>query len=181
MRELFAHLVDELIGRFGFCPRLVPLDDVHPVDVREATGDPRSFLYALRFQPVLIDAPVSRGVNPTGIEEGPTLWTQRVSGGEFARMSHSTGDDPIDAIALVRTEGDWVWLPTSEGGRRRAGVLCAAGREMVSIRLLRVVYREDVRLWPSVAAGEIGPDEALREFDRLFEQGDRTISRGRVE
>lgn len=53
--------VQSIAARFGYRLRLDPLGDIHPIDVRRSSNDPRALCYHSIASPVLIDAPLSRG------------------------------------------------------------------------------------------------------------------------
>ena len=57
-------------------------------------------------------------------------------------------------------------------GNHRLGAWFALGHSVMDVKLARSpkVRREDVERWPRVRDGSIGPDRALRIFDRYFER-----------
>lgn len=75
-------------------------------------------------------------------------------------------DGDVVAVALLR-EGDWRWQVRS--GQHRAAVAAAVGIDPLPVRIVALIDRRDVSVWPQVASGVYTVEGALRMFDRVFD------------
>jgi hypothetical protein len=81
-----------------------------------------------------------------------------------ARHDGAGGD--ILAVAMIGTDGTWRWRVGS--GHHRAAVLSAFGYRTVPVRLVAIVNRNDVAIWPNVQSGLYSEAAALTVFDNVF-------------
>jgi hypothetical protein len=81
-------------------------------------------------------------------------------------LDHRRPDYNIKAVFLVSGE-QWRWL--SAAGMHRVPVAAGLGVAQIPVRVAAVVRRDEVKIWPQVAAGLYDEPTALRLFDRLFE------------
>lgn len=79
---------------------------------------------------------------------------------------HDGHDGDIRAVVLKNDAGDWRWQVT--GGEHRAAGLAAFGYKSIPIRVIQIVNRQDVNIWPNVTAGFFTREEALAVFDQIF-------------
>lgn len=93
-----------------------------------------------------------------------TLLTSIESKG-VVRHNHHDGD--IRAVVLRRPDGSWRWQVT--GGEHRAAVIAALGYASVPARVLQIVNRIDVDIWPGVLSGVFSREAALTAFDLIFD------------
>jgi hypothetical protein len=82
------------------------------------------------------------------------------------KRHNGTGGD-IMADVLVRQDGRWRWQART--GQHRAAVLSALHFENIPLRVVKIVNRDDVDIWPNVASGVFSRSVALRLFDQVFE------------
>lgn len=75
-------------------------------------------------------------------------------------------DSDIVATALVNDDHAWVWIVTS--GYHRACVLAALGYTEVTVRINKVVIRNQWKFWPQLLDGLYTETEALTIFDNIF-------------
>lgn len=81
------------------------------------------------------------------------------------------GTDNITAVALIDGD-DWRFF-LRRAGQHRAAAAVALGYDEIILELLPeacggIVYRDHVNYWPVVMARDIGREQALRLFDRVF-------------
>lgn len=77
------------------------------------------------------------------------------------------GSDHITGTVLLDGT-DWRWVVGS--GDHRMPVLSFLGIKTVPIRVIRVVRRDEVNLWPNVVNDVYSQSSALEVFDRFFEK-----------
>ena len=82
------------------------------------------------------------------------------------KRHNGTGGD-IVAFVLVRQDGQWRWLART--GQHRAAVLSALGFKNIPLRVVKIVNRDDVEIWPNVVSGVFSRSVALKLFDQIFE------------
>jgi hypothetical protein len=87
-----------------------------------------------------------------------------IRGKGYARNDSEDGD--IQATALFREDGEWVWQ--ARVGQHRAAVVAGLMYEKVPVRFTKIVYRNEVQHWPNVLLGLYSREEALRVFDMVF-------------
>lgn len=80
---------------------------------------------------------------------------------------HDGHDGDIRAVVLRAANGEWCWQVA--GGEHRAAVLSAFGYSSIPVRVMQVVHRDDVDVWPGVIAGVFSKQSALATFDRIVE------------
>jgi hypothetical protein len=81
-------------------------------------------------------------------------------------VRHDGLDGDVRAVVLRTVDGSWRWQVT--GGEHRAAVLSALGYKQIPARILQVVNREDIGVWPGVTSGVFTRDAALKVFDLVF-------------
>jgi hypothetical protein len=92
---------------------------------------------------------------------------------------HDGTDGDIRAIVLSHADGRWRWQVLA--GQHRYAVMSALGHERIPIRVEQFVRRQEVMLWPGVAAGLFTPSAALKVFDDCFIEDDRFIDKSQPE
>lgn len=80
---------------------------------------------------------------------------------------HSGNDGDVVANILLKSPGEWIWQ--SIGAQHRASVLAALGEDVIPIRVMKIIRRDDVVSWPNVKRGVFSEEEALKIFDDIFE------------
>jgi hypothetical protein len=80
---------------------------------------------------------------------------------------HDQHDGDVRATILRKADGTWRWQVT--GGEHRAAVMAALGYSSIPARVLQIVDRNDVDIWPGVLSGVFSKDAALASFDLIFE------------
>ena len=75
-------------------------------------------------------------------------------------------DGDIEVEALIGPDGSERYHLIS--GNHRAAVLTSIGQESLPVRVISVVRREDVDVWPKVRSGVFSRDQALSHFDQYF-------------
>ena len=81
-------------------------------------------------------------------------------------VRHDGEDGDVCAVVLER-DHDWRWQVL--GGEHRAAAFSALGFVTMPVRVLQVVSRHDVDVWPGVVRGIFTRTDALATFDRVFE------------
>jgi alkanesulfonate monooxygenase SsuD/methylene tetrahydromethanopterin reductase-like flavin-dependent oxidoreductase (luciferase family) len=81
-------------------------------------------------------------------------------------LEHQRADYNVRAVFLL-SEGKWRWL--TAGGMHRIPVAAGLGILQIPVRVVAVVRREEVEIWPQVESGLYSKEAALALFDRLFE------------
>ncbi|MBJ6137697.1 hypothetical protein [Marinobacter litoralis] len=80
---------------------------------------------------------------------------------------HNGHDGDIRGIMLRVSNDEWCWQVA--GGEHRAAALSALGFKTVPVRIIQVVDRKDVDIWPGVISGVFSREAALSVFDRILE------------
>jgi len=80
---------------------------------------------------------------------------------------HNGHDGDIRGIMLRAPNDEWCWQVA--GGEHRAAALSALGFETVPLRVIQIVDRKDVDIWPGVISGVFSREAALSVFDRILE------------
>lgn len=83
----------------------------------------------------------------------------------FRRHDGAGGD--ITAVVLMKEDGQWRWQ--AKNGQHRMSVLGALDFKNIPLRVLKIVNRADVDIWPNVISGVFSQKVALKLFDRIFE------------
>jgi hypothetical protein len=86
---------------------------------------------------------------------------------KYGYTRHSGPDGDIVANILVKSPDEWIWQ--SIGAQHRASVLTALGQDVIPVRVMRIIRRDDVLSWPNVKRGLFAKEEALKVFDDIFE------------
>jgi hypothetical protein len=80
-------------------------------------------------------------------------------------VRHDGQDGDVCAVLLIQ-DSDLRWQVL--GGEHRAAACSALGHTVIPVRVLQVVSRGDVDLWPGVVRGDFSREAALMVFDSVF-------------
>jgi hypothetical protein len=83
----------------------------------------------------------------------------------FQRHDGRCGDITAEVFA---SGSEWCWRPGVDGNHRTVAAVVAGCTEL-PVRVLGIVRREDVDVWPNVVSGLYSRAAALEVFDRIFE------------
>jgi hypothetical protein len=89
---------------------------------------------------------------------------ESISKNGFERNSSPDGD--INVIALIGESNEWKLIVQS--GHHRFAVLIALGYVKIPVRVISVVHRKDISIFPNVLSGLYTEDEALKIFDKFY-------------
>jgi hypothetical protein len=82
----------------------------------------------------------------------------------YQRHDGRGGDIPV--YVFVNNQHEWCWQPKT--GQHRTIAVSALGYKRLTIRILKVVRRDDVECWPNVINEIYTVEEALNAFDQVF-------------
>jgi len=72
----------------------------------------------------------------------------------------------VRAVVLKKNNCDWRWQVC--GGEHRAAAALVAGYSVIPVRVIQIVYLDDVDIWPGVLHGYYSKSEALQVFGQVF-------------
>ena len=75
-------------------------------------------------------------------------------------------DGDIGAIVLVNKAGELRWIATP--GQHRLAVLTALNYKTITVRIKRIIYEQDYKIWPNVLNGIYTEKGALKLFKSYF-------------
>ena len=82
-------------------------------------------------------------------------------------LRNNSQDGDASSIVLYKNQSEWRFLLGR--GRHRVPVAKALGYEKIPIRFKKIIYRDDVDVWPLVQSGYYTKKEALFIFDSIFD------------
>lgn len=82
----------------------------------------------------------------------------------YVRNFDNEGD--IGAFVLINKD-DWRWC-VDWGGQHRIAALRALGYKQVKIKVWKIIYRDDYKIWPNVVNGFYSVTDAISIFDSYF-------------
>lgn len=81
-------------------------------------------------------------------------------------LRHDGSDGDIYGVVLINSEKQWKWQATA--GQHRVSILSALGYQTIPVRIIKIVKRDEVELWPNVVSGVFSIETALKLFDQIF-------------
>ena len=79
---------------------------------------------------------------------------------------HNGKDGDIQAFIFMREDGNWSWQVS--GGFHRAAVLAGLKWQFIPVRVVSIINRNDVDIWPNVLSDIYTKKGALKIFDKIF-------------
>lgn len=83
----------------------------------------------------------------------------------YNRSDHFEGD--ICGEIIINKNGEWRWL--AGPGQHRAVVLSSLDYQNIPVRVLRLVFENEVDIWPNVTSGLYTKKGALKLFHTIFQ------------
>jgi len=87
---------------------------------------------------------------------------------KYGYNSNNGIDGDIQVTALINNN-KWRWLAGT--GQHRVVALSVLGEMEIPVQITKIVYRDEVDVWPNVQSGVFTKNIALSIFDRFFNDG----------
>jgi len=81
-------------------------------------------------------------------------------------ISDYSSSTPVSGYILFNEDSHFKWLITH--GFHRCSICRALEFDDIEVRLLNIIYRDEVDFWPAVASGTYTRESALKVFDNIF-------------